>query len=157
MAELATFWDNTHPLSEASEALYDKLVPEDGNCPTLQGELLRASTKISWDWFNNGWGCNNWSGAVVFLQKSFKELPVQTDAEVLTKLKQQLSYVYEYSHGQPSPKNESRADLAVTTIHEIVVQAVLDNPEEILNTRDMYDFSEEDYRSHSEDDHGYYY
>lgn len=151
MTELATFWDETHPLSAAYQELSNKLIPEEGKCETLQGEFLRASNKISWDWFNNGWGCNNWSGAVVFLKKFFKELPVQPDAEVLTKLKKELNYVYEYSHGEPPPVDDDRADIAVTTIHEIVVQAIIDNPEPILNTRDMWDFSEDDYRSRNND------
>jgi hypothetical protein len=144
MSETPTFWNNDHPLSAKSEELFKQLIPFDGNCPSLQGELLRASTKISYDWFNNGWGCNNWSGAVVFLQKFFKDLPVQPAPEVIAKLHHELSYAHEFSHGERAPRSDDRSDFAVTTIHEIVVQAVLDNPMLIANTRDMYDFSESD-------------
>jgi len=160
MTEIPNFWDNTHPLAEANEALFNQLVPFDGNCPTLQGELLRAATKINYDWYNNGWGCNNWSGAVVFLKKFFRDLPVQPDINVQTNLLGALSYAEEYSHGEPAPSNEDRADEVVTNILAIVVQSILDNPEPIANTRDMYDFSERDYEHRwgdpEEDEDGYY-
>lgn len=145
MTEIANFWDGNHPLTEKSNGLYDDLVPDEGNCGSLQGELLRASTKISWDWFNNGWGCNNWSGAVIFLREMTAQLPNRPAVETMDKLANLLSYAYEYSHGQPAPRNEERAEEVVTGIHEIIVQAIIDNPELVPNIHDMYDFSEEDY------------
>ena len=149
MSELATFCNGNHPLSVASDNMSYKLMPMSGNCATLQGELYRASTRISYDWFNNGWGCNNWSGAVVFLQKFFSELPVQPSAETLHDLDINLSFVHDYSHGEPASHLDGsgvsdKVDATVTRIHEIVVQAILDNPTPILNTRDMFDFQEKD-------------
>lgn len=146
MTELATFWNDKHPLTAQANALFDALVPDSGYCSTVVGELLRASTKISYDWFNNGWGCNNWSGAVVFIRQNYKAL--QLSEENVKRLKQALSYVIEYSHGEPSPKNEDRADENVTTIHEIIVQGIIDTPFYAwkANTQDMYELSEEDYQ-----------
>jgi hypothetical protein len=152
---IPTFWGADHPLSAKANELYDVLVPMDGNCGSLQGELLRASTRISYDWFNNGWGCNNWSGAVIFIRKFFSELPVQPSEEILAKLKHELSYVIEYSHGERAPRNEERAEEAVTIIHEIIVQGLIDNPDLILNTRDMFDFQERDSDYVDEDDYKY--
>ena len=145
MSEIPNFWNDDHPLATKSEELFNQLIPLDGHCPSLQGELLRASTKINYDWFNNGWSCNNWSGAVVFLKKFFSELPVQPDIETHVAFEGALSYVEEYSHGEPAPYNKERADEVVTRIQQVVVQAIIDNPDLIANTRDMYDFTEEDY------------
>lgn len=180
MSELATFWNGNHKLSAASDKMSETLMPMSGNCATLQGELYRASTRISYDWFNNGWGCNNWSGAVVFLQQFFRELPVQPSAETLADLEKNLRYVHEYSHGEPSGHlNDDKVEAVVTRIHEIVVQTILDslvdpsqdlagaddaraleiitkalvnNPKLIPNTRDMFDFQEPEYRGSHEDD-----
>lgn len=80
---IANFWDGDHPLTEIAKAKHSELVPMSGNCQTFQGELLRCSSRIEYDWYNNGWGCNNWSGAVMFLTNKFRELPVQPNAETL--------------------------------------------------------------------------
>lgn len=151
---ILTFWAGDHPLTEAGNVLSDKLVSEDGHCDTLQGELLRAATKIHWDWFNNGWGCNNWSGPVVFLERHFKDLPVQPDISEHVAFLGALSYVREFSHGEPSPKNEDRADEVVTRLLETVVQSILDNPVPVPNKLDMYDLEERDYNDRDfGDDH----
>lgn len=152
MNELMTFWNNKHPLTETSIALYDKLVPSDGHCDTLQGELLRASTRISYDWFNNGWGCNNWSGAVVFIEKHIADLPVALSREDAVELNQHLSYVQEFSHGEPSPRHRDAVELKVTRIHAIVVGALVANPDLIPNTTNMFEYQEEDYKPEEEDD-----
>lgn len=34
--------------------LYDKLVPKEGSCKTIEGELLRAVSRIKYRWFNDG-------------------------------------------------------------------------------------------------------
>jgi hypothetical protein len=62
------FWNNTHPRNEESNTAYGELVPAMGKCETLEGELLRASSKIYYDFFNNGFG-NNWSGPLNYLDK----------------------------------------------------------------------------------------
>jgi hypothetical protein len=151
MTDKPNFWDHTHPLSEAYDRLNKELIPASGNCDSLQGELLRAASHIGYDWYNNGWGCNNWSGAVIFLQRFFNVLPNQpsNDIEISRKLNISLSWVYDYSHGEPSPEMESKngnlAEDHITIIVEIIVQSILDNPARIINTRDMFDFQEPDY------------
>ena len=66
MARLLSFYDKTHPLSAAYNEYWEKLVPASGPCETLEGELLRAASRIMHDYYNNGFG-NNWSGAFNFL------------------------------------------------------------------------------------------
>ena len=63
-----TFWSGTSPLSSEYNRLRSELVPDYGKCDTLEGELLRASSRIYYDYYNNGFG-NNWSGAYNFLDE----------------------------------------------------------------------------------------
>lgn len=146
------FWDNDHPLAADNTRLYDELVPSSGSCTTMQGELIRAAGKIGYDWYNNGWGCNNWSGAVVFLRKfvpDFASKRTEAEAEAFRKA---LSVAHGYSHGERCNIADERADEVVTTIIAYVVQCVLDNPTPVANTRDMYDFSEKAARWEEDDE-----
>lgn len=144
MTELLNFWDQTHPLSKKAEELYEALVPDSGNCTTLQGELLRASSKIGYDWYNNGWGCNNWSGAVIFLRNHIADLPILAPDANSDEFHNALREVHGYSHGEPADISDERADRLVTAIHEYVVQKILANPDPIPNEKDMWDFGEPD-------------
>lgn len=141
MSDTPNFWNHDHPLSEDYQRLCATNIPISGNCQTLQGELLRAASKIGYDWYNNGWGCNNWSGAVVFIRKKINDLPNQINQQTHEKLAKALHFVNKYSRGQ-STKNllDEHAEVAVTTITEIIVQAILNNPEPIVNTDDMLNY-----------------
>lgn len=152
MKDIPNFWDKTHPLANKAEELFEQLVPDSGNCETLQGELLRASSKIGYDWYNNGWGCNNWSGAVIFLRDHIADLPVMAPDAKSNEFHIALREVHEYSHGEPADISDERADQLVTTIHEYVVAKILANPTPIPNDKDMWDFGEPDYIPDEEDD-----
>jgi len=147
MDEAANFWNHKHPLSAKYEELYEQQVPDSGGASTVVGELLRAASRIGYDWYNNGWGCNNWSGAVNYIRKHMNELPLEAD--VIRKLNHELDYVYEYSHGEPAPHDEDRAEFAITTITEIVVQGILDTNPAKWTTKsaddDMFELQEESY------------
>lgn len=151
------FWDNTHPLAAKSEELFEELVPAVGSASTLQGELLRASSKIGYDWYNNGWGCNNWSGAVVFLQQYTANLPVAVEDSNLHEFYSALREVHGYSHGERANISDERADMLVTRIHEYVVKAILANPTPVDNDIDMLDLGEDDAPYEEEDEDDYYY
>lgn len=155
MTEIATFWNDKHTLAKKANELFEQLVPGSGKCDSVVGELLRASTRIGYDWFNNGWGCNNWSGAVQFIREYQDHLPL--GLEVALKLDLELDFVYEFSHGEPAPHNQDRATAAVTTIHEIIVQGILDTSpvDWANNTVDMYELSEEDYIPEEEEEDEY--
>lgn len=61
------YWNHSGRYQKEYEELSGKLVPAAGMCETVEGELLRAISKIYYDYFNNGFG-NNWSGAWKFLE-----------------------------------------------------------------------------------------
>jgi hypothetical protein len=146
---MQTFWNEDHPLTTKANDLFTQLVPADGKCDAVVGELLRASSKISWDWFNNGWGCNNWSGAVIYIRQNVNELDLPL--EVSVKLSAALDYVYDFSHGEPSTGSKYPTEI-VTTIHEIIVQGILGTSpvDWTSNSVDMYDLSEEDYQENDD-------
>ena len=48
------------------ESYFEQFVPASGNCATFAGEMVRAVSKLRYDFYNNGMG-NNTSGAVNFL------------------------------------------------------------------------------------------
>lgn len=141
------FWDQTHPLAADSDRLYEKLVPSHGMCNTLQGETIRASSKIGYDWYNNGWGCNNWSGAVVYLMRYAMELAQNRTNEERAAFIQALSAVRWYSHGESCDIDDDEADKLCTTIQAFVVQNILDNPQPRPNTINMWSLSEPDAKS----------
>jgi hypothetical protein len=61
--QMTKLYDETH-----YHFLYDQLVPNEGRADTLEGELLRAISRIHYDYLNNGFG-NNWSGAWRFIDR----------------------------------------------------------------------------------------
>jgi hypothetical protein len=63
-----SLYSGKSPLSAEYNRLFALLVPSEGRCATLEGEMLRASSRIYHDYYNNGFG-NNWSGAHRFLDK----------------------------------------------------------------------------------------
>ena len=146
------FWNEDHPLSADNTRLFGELVPSSGSCPTVQGECLRAASKIGYDWYNNGWGCNNWSGAVVFLRRHANGLAQnRTDDERLA-FRSALSDAHEHSHGERVSISDERADAVVTLIQAYVVQCILDNPVLIPNSLDMWELSEPDAPYEEEDE-----
>lgn len=49
-----TYWDRTGQFEADYEKFWDELVPEDGKCATVQGELLRAAGRLYYRWYNDG-------------------------------------------------------------------------------------------------------
>lgn len=146
------FWDHTHSLAAEYDRLSDTLVPGSGKCDTMQGELIRAASRIGYDWYNNGWGCNNWSGSVVFLGRFADDFAQKrTDAEKAA-FKKALKGVHDYSHGEPVDISDEKADELVTTVVAYVVQNLVDNPAPVANTRDMFDFQEPAYEGEDDED-----
>ena len=56
--------------------LFKKYIPSYGKSKYLETELLRASNKVIYDHYNNGWGGNNISAALDFLHRNgfFKKI-----------------------------------------------------------------------------------
>lgn len=61
------YWNSTGKHQAAYEQLC-KLVPSSGPAGTIEGEMLRAATRLYYDFYNNGF-CNNTSGAVNYLTR----------------------------------------------------------------------------------------
>ena len=49
-----SYWNHNGELQELYDKLSEELVPDVGNCKTLQGEVLRAASKLYYRWFNDG-------------------------------------------------------------------------------------------------------
>ena len=62
-----TYWCHKGRYTKQYEKLSATLVPASGKCDTVEGEILRAASKIYYDAYNNGFA-NNTSGAYNFLK-----------------------------------------------------------------------------------------
>ena len=52
-----TYWNDEGVYQTEFDELYQILVPNCGDAPTIQGELLRVISRLNYDYFNNG-NCN---------------------------------------------------------------------------------------------------
>lgn len=52
-----SYWDESGAYQKEYKELYDKLVPSSGSSETLHGELIRAISRLFYDYCNNG-NCN---------------------------------------------------------------------------------------------------
>lgn len=143
------YWDNTGRY-EAEAAELQKLIPMMGQCDTFKGEVWRATTKIYWDYFNNGFG-NNWVEAAAFLMDHV-ELPQNVK-----------SMMYECATGNMgNDQYDVEIELMVDTVI-VALRDIEDRPNSIdmwswpvsYNHRfvDVYEEEEDDY--YDEEDYEY--
>lgn len=52
-----SYWNGDGAYQKEYNELYEKMVPGQGSCNTLNGELIRAVSRLSYEYFNNG-NCN---------------------------------------------------------------------------------------------------
>lgn len=52
-----SYWEGTGAYDKEYHDMYDKLVPASGSSQTLFGELVRAVSRLGYDYYNNG-NCN---------------------------------------------------------------------------------------------------
>lgn len=52
-----SYYEGNGAYSKEYEELCKKLVPDNGECETLHGELIRAATRLTHEYYNNG-NCN---------------------------------------------------------------------------------------------------
>lgn len=52
-----SYWNNNGAYSKELLELYNKLVPDSGNAQTVHGELVRAVSRLGYEYYNNG-NCN---------------------------------------------------------------------------------------------------
>lgn len=48
------YWNENGKYQKEYNKLYNSLVPDTGNCNTLEGEMLRATSRIYYRYFNDG-------------------------------------------------------------------------------------------------------
>lgn len=58
---MPSYWNNNGKYQEIYDRLWSELVPSSGPSQFVEGENLRAISKIYWDYCNNGFG-NNMTG-----------------------------------------------------------------------------------------------
>lgn len=136
-----TYWNGTGKYPQ-HQALSDALMPFMGKADTVEGELIRASSKIYYDLYNNGFG-NNWSGAWNYLNKS----PVQGINKALAELSD-----YRCGGLVVSGRDDALYG-AVEALVDAVVEYVLAKAGEYTpNDVDMLNLSEDDYYPEYDDE-----
>ena len=130
----STYWNNQGKFQADYNRLVE-LMPMMGKSDTVAGELIRAVSKLGYDFYNNGMG-NNTSGAVNFL-----EAKGAIDRRT-------WSSIYDYTRGalyQGRYEGDS-LQVAMESMVDQTVEFILANPEleTQANTEDMFDYSEED-------------
>lgn len=137
------YWDNTGRY-EAEAAQLQEMIPAMGQCDTHKGEVWRATTKIYWDYFNNGFG-NTWTAPAAFLMDHVK-MPINVK-----------SMLYACAKGnRGNDQYETEIELMVDTVIE-ALRDVEDRP----NSVDMWQWPvsynhkfEDEY--YEEDEYEYY-
>jgi hypothetical protein len=136
------FWDRTHPRNHAWESQWEALVPDSGRCGTMEGELMRAASRIHYDFYNNGFG-NNWSGALNYLDR-YLGLPRPMREELAR-----------WSRGRVYPRHDygdGEMDALLVELLESVLDK-LDTGSATPNPCDMFDLQEpDDYGRYDEDE-----
>jgi len=67
------YWDNNGRYEKEANEL-QALVPSMGQAETQRGEIMRAGSKIYYDFYNNGFG-NNWAAPLAFLDQNISLSP----------------------------------------------------------------------------------
>jgi len=52
-----SYWERNGKYQKQYDDMYSKLVPDSGSAETLNGELLRSASRLTWEFYNNG-NCN---------------------------------------------------------------------------------------------------
>ena len=145
-----TYWNNNGVHQADYDRLYAALVPMEGKCATIEGENLRAVSRIAYDFYNNGFG-NNWSGAFNWLKRDFI---TSIEHNLLSPYARGGATVTSYDF-----KDDSPLVIAIDAIvNRVVVYALVQEPKGFQpNSKDMFDFQEPDepWDDYIEDDYDY--
>ena len=68
------YWNSKGEYQKEYDALWDKLVPSEGEAETIPGEVLRAISRIYYDRYNNGFGNGPWADMVSTLKLHEKNI-----------------------------------------------------------------------------------
>jgi len=144
-----TYWNNNGKY----QADYDRLVeamPMMGKCDTVAGEMIRAASKLGYDFYNNGMG-NNTSGAINFLDDQGVFDMDRTNT---------FGIIYENTRGKVYPGNYNGDGFhqAIERMIDMTVEYILAHPEleTTPNEDDMYDYEDPEERIYDEEEDDYY-
>jgi hypothetical protein len=139
-----TYWDRKGRYQAEYEQMVADLMPAEGACDTLAGELIRAATRLTYDFYNNGM-CNNTTGAINFLLKQGAVDRATYDA------------IYPFAAGQPYRGNYGGGALqvAIERAVDMTVAMILHNPQLMTmpNTDDMFNYQDEYWTEEEDDDY----
>jgi hypothetical protein len=135
-----TYWQDNGNYQKEYEALYQLLVPEMGNCKTLEGEMLRASCRLYYDYYNNGM-CNNTSGAARFLMA---KLPLTDVTRVA------LDEIYDECNSGGYSTADLEGPLEVIA-NEVMAYIISKDEKYTDNTEDLFDYQEPDFVEEEDD------
>lgn len=130
----STYWDR----QGLHQAEYDRLtglMPAMGKADTVAGELVRAVSRLGYDFYNNGMG-NNTSGAANYLLAK-GAIDHHTHA-VISEYTRGLVYRGDYAGDS--------LQVAIERAVDNTVELILQQPEleRAANTEDMFDYEEPD-------------
>ena len=128
-----TYWNNKGKYQNEYAELWE-LVPSSGKCDTLAGEMIRAATRLCYDFYNNGMG-NNTSGAIRFLESKY----------VFADNLDIFDTIYEYTRGKVyhGGYNGDQFQLAIEKMIDLTIEKIKElDAESISNEEDMFDYEE---------------
>lgn len=144
---MGTYWNHTGKYQAEYDRLV-KLMPGMGSSDTVAGELIRAVSRLGYDFYNNGMG-NNTSGALNFLRAQ----------GVFDGNMALFSTIYDYTRGQlyRGRYDGDALHLAIERMTDLTIEHILARPEleTQANTEDMFDYEDEEERYDYENDHDY--
>lgn len=117
------------------ESLFDKLVPSEGMCETLAGELIRAVNKIEYRWFNDGDKFNEGYGIETCGQPAYLLMNFETEDVDEAPF---WDLMYEMAE---SSANDDVYEKNIERLKELVVDFIMSHQELLAteNKVDMYD------------------
>jgi hypothetical protein len=130
-----SYWDGNATYSKWMDENYPLLVKPSGPSDTVEGELIRAVSRLNHDWGNNGM-CNNTSGACHFI-KRYVDF---TDEEYSA-----WQEVYSESNTGGYTTHENLIG-HITTVSDAVIKYVISREGNYSPlTKDMLEFADDDY------------
>lgn len=129
-----TYWSGNGKYQAAYEELVQKM-PVSGKCDTVAGEMIRAASRLGYDFYNNGMG-NNTSGALNYLSE---QSAIDDDI---------YDAIYGYTRGRiyEGNYNGDSLQVAIESMVDQTVGMIVNNPVlmTIENNEDMFDYQEEE-------------
>lgn len=141
-----TYWNNNGKHQADYELLANTIVPPSGNAGTYEGEMLRATTRLYYDYYNNGMA-NNTSGAVKFLIEANDKFNLGIDHEL-----ELVSYECNTTYYTEAPLAEP-----LETIANAVIEYVLSKDGKYtVSDVNLFDYADEDATDDDDDPFAYY-